>query len=61
MKRKKIILSSKDLDKNLDQINDFLTKKGMAQIRGGNAASSSDWGSSNYAESTYVRRVIKTE
>ncbi|MDP3913877.1 MAG: hypothetical protein Q8R96_09085 [Bacteroidota bacterium] len=54
MKKKKINLSVKDLDKNLNSINEFLTKKGMSQIRGGNVAP--EWGNSNYAESTYVRK-----
>jgi hypothetical protein len=51
-KLKKVRLSSKDLDKNIDLINAFLTKKGMSTIVGGYG----EWGSTNYAESTCIRR-----
>ncbi len=62
MKKKKIKFSTVDLDKNLDSINEFLSKRGLSEIRGGsgianNSLDSPDWGNSNYAESTYVRHT----
>ncbi|MCL1943405.1 MAG: hypothetical protein FWF54_07660 [Candidatus Azobacteroides sp.] len=51
-KVKKISLSKKDLTNNEQFINEFLSAKGLSTIKGGYG----EWGNSNYAESTYVRR-----
>lgn len=48
--KKKINLSKEDLNVNVTEVNNLLTKKGMSQIVGGLDAPK--WGNSNYAEST---------
>jgi len=53
MSSKNIVLSKSELDSNLVAVNDFLTKKGLAAIFGGE-----DWSSTNYCESTYVRKTV---
>lgn len=52
---KKVALKKDVLNEHIEFINDFLSKKGMSMIRGG--GSGDEWGNTNYAESTYVRRV----
>lgn len=51
----KTFLKKKDLDTYVDELNIFLTEKGMSLIEGGrNVEVPTDWGSnSNYSESTY--------
>jgi hypothetical protein len=50
-KLKKVKLSAKDLDTNLEAINSFLDQKKLSLIQGGYQ----DWGNTNYCESTHVR------
>jgi hypothetical protein len=51
--KKKISLSTIELDENAEIINEFLSKKGLSVIKGG-----IDWGNSNYSESTYVKKAV---
>ncbi len=62
---KKVMLSNKTLDENVALLNEFLSQKGMSQVRGGVQEESlkddkklePDWGNTNYCESTRpVRR-----
>ena len=66
---KKISLSKNDLMKNINGINEFLSEKGLSQIRGGNTSfggnsssgNTANCGttytdSTNYSKSTYVNQ-----
>ena len=51
----KVSISNDILDQNVEKINEFLSKKGMSLIMGGDKELTilePKWGNTNYAEST---------
>ncbi|MFC2758680.1 hypothetical protein [Hallella multisaccharivorax] len=51
----KVSISNDILDQNVEKINEFLSKKGMSLIMGGDKGLTvlePKWGNTNYAEST---------